>query len=127
MEMIYDIVDCMFSKHKNMYILLGSRQCGKTTCVCAVADWLTTFYEKYNVVLIHIDDSRGQQQCNEFRDLRQMKSKAMFLPYKKKALTHQIFANNSSFRLQPTQKSKTTAASDTGRSLSANLLWITKL
>ena len=36
--MIYDLVDCMFNKKKDTYVILGSRQCGKTTCLTAVAD-----------------------------------------------------------------------------------------
>ena len=121
-DMIYDIVENMFNPRKDMYILLGSRQCGKTTCMCAISDWVTTFYEKYNVVFIHIDDFRGAKQCGEFRTLRNMKSKFMYIPTKKNALTHQIFKNESSFMLQPTQK--TSKSSDSGRGLSVNLLWI---
>ena len=123
-KMIYDIVECMFNKNKDMYVLLGSRQCGKSTCLTAISDWLTTFYSKYNVVLIHVDDSRGKSQCEEFRKMRSEKTKLMYLPTTKNALTHQIFQNDSSFRLQSAQKSKTSNDTDTGRGLSVNLLWV---
>lgn len=123
-KMIEDIVTCMFDPNKNMYVLLGSRQCGKTTCLRAISDWATTFYRKYNVVLIHTDDSRGKNECEEFRSMRNLKSKLMYYKPKKNALTHQIFANDSSFQLQSAQKSKTQGDTDTGRGLSINLLWI---
>ena len=123
-RMILDIVSCMFDKNKDMYVLLGSRQCGKTTCSLALCDWLTTFYDKYNVVLIHVDDSRGKNACEEFRKLRSEKSKYMYFKPTKNALTHQIFENNASFQLQSTQKSKSSSDVDTGRGLSVNLLWI---
>ena len=122
-RMIQDIVSCMFDKSKDMYVLLGSRQCGKTTCSLALCDWLTTFYDKYNVVLIHVDDSRGKNACEEFRKLRSEKSKYMYFKPTKNALTHQIFENNASFQLQSTQKSKSSSDVDTGRGLSVNLLW----
>lgn len=48
----------------------------------------------------------------------------MFFKPIKNALTHQIFENNSSFQLQSTQKSKSGKDVDTGRGLSANLLWV---
>ena len=123
-KMIEDIVTCMFDPVKNMYILLGSRQCGKTTCLRAISDWCTTFYRKYNVVLIHTDDKRGHNECEEFRAMRNLKSKLMYYKPKKNAVTHQIFANDSSFQLQSAQKSKTQGDTDTGRGLSINLLWI---
>lgn len=123
-RMIIDIVENMFDNRKDMYILLGSRQCGKTTCTTAICDWLTTFYQKYNVVLIHLDDTRGKGQCEEFRKMREEKTRLMYLPTKKNALTHQIFQNDSSFRLQSAQKSKTGKDADTGRGLSVNLLWV---
>ena len=123
-KMIDDIVSCMFDRNKDMYVLLGSRQCGKTTCSLALCDWLTTFFNKYNVVLIHVDDSRGKGTCEEFRKLRTQKCQYMFYKPIKNALTHQIFQNNSSFQLQSTQKSKTGKDVDTGRGLSVNLLWV---
>ena len=123
-KMVYDIVESMFDPVKNMYILLGSRQCGKTTSLTALSDWATTFYTKYNVVLIHTDDKRGENTCEEFRSLRNMKSKLMYFKTKKNALTHQVFANDSSFQLQSAQKSKSKDDIDTGRGLSVNLLWI---
>ena len=123
-KMVYDIVDCMFNPRKDMYVVLGSRQCGKTSCVLAISDWVTTFFKKYNVVLIHVDDIRGKSACDEFRKMRSEKTKLMWLPTKKNALTNQIFSNDSSFKLQSSQKSKTGASTDTGRGLSVNLLWI---
>lgn len=123
-KMIIDIVSCMFDNSKDMYVLLGSRQCGKTTCTTAICDWLTTFYQKYNIVLIHLDDTRGKGQCEEFRKMREEKTRLMYLPTKKNALTHQIFQNDSSFRLQSAQKSKSGKDADSGRGLSVNLLWV---
>lgn len=123
-RMVENIVECMFDPKKNMYILLGSRQCGKTACLSAISDWATTFYSKYNVVLIHTDDNRGKSQCEEFRMMRNLKTKLMYYKPKKNALTHQIFWNDSSFRLQSAQKSKTSKDTDSGRGLSVNLLWI---
>ena len=123
-RMLLDIVECMFDNRKDMYVLLGSRQCGKTTCSLALADWLTTCYKKYNVVLIHVDDSRGKSACEEFRKMRYEKSRYMYFKPIKNALTHQIFKNDSSFQLQSTQKSKGGSDVDTGRGLSVNLLWL---
>lgn len=123
-RMITDIIECMFDNKKDMYVVLGSRQCGKTTCMLAISDWLTTFFQKYNVVLIHVDDTRGKATCEEFRKLRKEKTKLMFLKPTKNALTDQIFQNESSFRLQSAQKSKSGNATDTGRGLSVNMLWI---
>lgn len=56
--------------------------------------------------------------------MRNEKTRLMYLPTKKNALTHQIFQNDSSFRLQSTQKSKTGKDADTGRGLSVNFLWV---
>ena len=84
----------------------------------------TTFYQKYNTILIHIDDRRGSSQCGEFRKMREEKTKLMYLPTKKNMETWQVFSNDSSFRLQSAQKSKTNKDADTGRGLSVNLLWI---
>ena len=123
-RMLTDIVECMFDNKKDMYVLLGSRQCGKTTCTLALSDWLTTFYTKYNVVLIHVDDKRGHDACEEFRKMRYEKTKFMYYKPIKNAVTHQIFQNNSSFQLQSTQKSKSGSDVDTGRGLSVNLLWV---
>ena len=121
-ELVESVVDFLFSKSTDMYSLLGSRQCGKTTILTAVATWLTTFFGSYPIVVVHVDDKRGARVCGDFRTMCNNRPKFMQMKRVKNALTHQIFTNGSSIMLQPTQK--TSKAADTGRSITSAMLWI---
>lgn len=121
-RLIYEISDFLFDKNREIYTLLGSRQCGKTYTMNLISDAMMTLFGNYNIVLLHADATRGGKNLLELKDIIANKDSIMkFKPKINRAMMY-VAENNSKFIVIPTQKSS--KSSDTGRSLTSAMLWV---
>lgn len=121
-KMILDITEFLFDKKRELYVILGSRQCGKSYTMDIISDYLMVCFKGYNIVMLHADETRGKENLNNFKNIIENKDPMAKLKPKINRELKYSNSNNSQFIVIPTQKSSKT--SDTGRSLTSNLLWI---
>ena len=121
-KMILDIAEFLFDKKRELYVILGSRQCGKSYTMDIISDYLLVCFKGYNIVMLHADETRGKENLNNFKNILENKDPMAKLKSKTNRELKYSNSNNSQFIVIPTQKSSKT--SDTGRSLTSNLLWI---
>lgn len=123
-RLVWDMIDFLFDMDREVFVLLGSRQCGKTTTMNIICDYLITMFGNYSVTLLHADAVRGGNCLNECKNIINNKCAITRFNSKINRSMLLVLKNSSRYQVIPTQKSSKKGSTDTGRSLTSKLLWL---